>query len=106
MINEENAKKARAVQSLIAKGRLDHWLDDINTAIIQRRLRLARLQFEALKIGDEVRVSSHVKPKYMAGAVGKVVEKRQTKVTVEFDEPMGRFGRRVIVPLSALEVVV
>ena len=87
----------------LRSGHLDNEFDDIYEAISRRRKRIARDLFHNLRVGDTVQINEHIKPKYMVGQTGTVVDKRQSKVEVEFDRPMGRFGQRVICPVTSLK---
>lgn len=67
----------------------------------------ARRVAATLERGTRVRVKPGIKPKYMVGLRGKIVNVLQTKAEVEFDEGQdtGRFGRFVRVPISCLTVI-
>lgn len=90
---------------LIKKGDLDDYFEEISEALIARKRRLGRDLFRELKAGDKVQISDNIKPRYMAGQKGVVRAKRQSKVEVEFEKPMGRFGRIVIVPVTSLTLL-
>jgi hypothetical protein len=88
----------------------DHQLDEILDACYQRK-KLTRDQNTAMamatiKVGDVV-VLKNLRPKYINGLKGKVVEKKRTKISVELHtgQDTGRFGRRVTCPASCLEKV-
>lgn len=67
---------------------------------------IARMMVRTLKPGDRVRIGS-IKPRYMEGVTGQVVECRETKIEIEIDEGQytGRFGRKLIVPASSLSII-
>jgi ribosomal protein L21E len=102
-MNDEELTLSASIQHYIKKGLLDNSLDDLYEAISARRKRIARDLFHDLRVGDTVQINEHIKPKYMVGQTGTVVDKRQSKVEVEFDRPMGRFGQRVICPVTSLK---
>lgn len=60
-----------------------------------------------IQVGDHVRIAGRMKPQYLTGLTGKVVEKRQSRVTVLLDRgPTKKFttGRVILTPAS-LEVI-
>lgn len=67
---------------------------------------IARMMVRTLKKGDRVRIGN-IKPRYMEGLTGEVVETRETKVEVLLDEGQytGRFGRKLIIPAASLSVI-
>lgn len=86
----------------IIKGDFDEYLDNLSTAISQRKSDKAP-KARDFKIGDPVRYIDGVRPKYLAGVSGKIVDIRRTKVTVGLDKPIGRFGSRIVTPTSLIE---
>jgi ribosomal protein L21E len=98
----EEHERRRKILNLILQGKCDTLLDDIAHAMRERKVQISRDLFRELRIGDRVQIEGNIKPRYMAGLVGTVVDKRQSKVELEFAEPVGRFGRRVICPVTSI----
>lgn len=88
----------------IIKGDFDEYLDNLATAIQQRKSDKAP-KARDFKVGDEVRYIDGVRPLYLAGVTGKIVAIRRTKVTVGLDKPVGRFSGRVVTPTNLIERV-
>lgn len=92
----------------IINGNHDADLDQIVEAIRQRR-KLNRSKDTALtmatvNVGDVV-VLKGLTPKYLNGNQGKVVGKRRTKIEVQMDQAIGRYGRMVTVPATCIDKV-
>jgi hypothetical protein len=60
--------------------------------------------FASLKIGDRVRITYNVKPKYLTGATATVTKKNVSRVVVDFDVPHNRFYKNVTCPPEMLEL--
>lgn len=90
------------IYTAILAGQADDGLDRILHALSERRKTLAHRTFDSLADGDRVMVTAkHIKPRYLDGAMGTVVEKRISKVTIQFDDdindPYGKWaGKRCI----------
>lgn len=93
----------------IDQGELDEELTTLINKAINRRLTVRQIKANELakriKPGDTVKIQAGIKPKYMANRVGKVIARQGMKATIEFPFPVGRFGSRVIIPLSCLDVL-
>jgi hypothetical protein len=93
----------------ILQGKFDADLASIITAAGERRKlvskALAAVTLHEIGVGQKVRVLN-IRPSYMIGKVGKVVEKTRTRFVVEFEGEVGRFGSgKVTVPASCVEAV-
>jgi hypothetical protein len=98
---------AEAIASAIRKSELNtEDLELIYDACKAKSRAIARLMVRSLKPGDKVRVGN-IRPKYMAGTTGVVLETRETKIEVLMDEGqyLGRFGRKIIIPAASLSVI-
>lgn len=98
------------IVDIIAAGSVDDYLDEIVGVIDERKRRLASDLFYELKIKDRVRVKAPLRPRYLEGALGTVVDKRVTKITVQFDDdihdPYGKWaGKRAVLSPSQVEKV-
>lgn len=85
----------RLLLDQIADGELDHSLSALADAV-HARLHLLRTVQAAtalaqLCVGDEVRLNHTVKPRYLAGICGQVIEIDDRDVTVCLHRPIGRF---------------
>ena len=101
----------------IENGAFDQGLDRLANAVYNRRLVLKERKEQAiwdqLDIGTPVRLVNTVKPSYLRGLTGKVVDFRRTRVTLEMDRPLpGKFGagkgiinRKLICPPALLEII-
>lgn len=69
-----------------------------------RMLKTAKVR-ENTQVGDRVLLTG-VKPQYLNGRVGKVLEFVDgNRVRVDFGDPIRRYGRIIKVPLSSIEVL-
>jgi hypothetical protein len=98
----------RSLLDAIAEGELDDHLGAIAGAVDARRRLLHTIDsshmLATLCLGDRVRISQHVSPRYLAGLDGTVVEIDDRAATVRLDSPVGRFeSGRVRCPPLALE---
>jgi hypothetical protein len=98
----------RSLLDAIAEGELDDHLGAIAGAVDARRRLLHTIDsshmLATLCLGDRVRISQRVSPRYLAGLDGTVVEIDDRAATVRLDFPVGRFeSGRVRCPPLALE---
>ena len=98
----------RSLLDAIAEGELDDHLGAIAAAVDARRRLLHTIDsshmLATLCVGDRVRISQRVSPRYLAGIDGTVVEIDDRTATVRLDFPVGRFENgRVRCPPLALE---
>lgn len=56
----------------------------------------------SLRRGDRVTIGPRVSPKYLAGVEATVVKVNQKSVTVDLDEPTGRFHKNIGLPIELL----
>jgi hypothetical protein len=79
----------------IADGELDHSLEALADAIHARQHLLqtvrAATALATLCVGDEVRINHTVKPRYLHGVLGRVIDIEGRDVTVCLHRPVGRF---------------
>lgn len=85
----------RLLLDAIADGELDHSLSALAEAI-HARLHLlhtvgAATALAELCVGDEVRINHTVKPRYLHGVCGRVIDIDDREVTVCLHHPVGRF---------------
>lgn len=86
-------------------------LAELNQMLVMRMKVLRKRQGQQimrdLAVGDYVRFIDTVKPTYLQGRRAKVIEFRQTKMTVELvDGPVGKFrSGKVIVPPAILRKI-
>jgi hypothetical protein len=70
----------------IENGSFDKGLDSLTTAVYNRRQLLKDRREQAIwdqmDIGTRVRLNNRVKPTYLRGLTGKVVDFRRTRVTL------------------------
>lgn len=95
------------ISKAILEGKHDAELDAIADAVHQRRRYLANINAQDLKAGDTVKFVSTVRPKYLAGVEGKIIEKRTKKFVVRVPQHLaGRFmGGTIVCPASLLQKV-
>jgi hypothetical protein len=98
----------RSLLDAIAEGELDDHLGAIAAAVDARRRLLHTIDsshmLATLCVGDRVRISQRVSPRYLAGLDGTIVEIDDRAATVHLDYPVGRFeSGRVRCPPLALE---
>lgn len=70
------------VLSAIANGDLDPILDKMLDRIARRRDVVARLRTATIDVGDTVRFTERIRPRYLAGLTATVVKINQTTITV------------------------
>jgi len=98
----------RALLDAIAAGDLDDRLGAIAAAVEARRRLLLTVRsataLSALCVGDVVRISEQISPRYLAGLHGTVVGLDDHAATVRLEHPVGRFASgRVRCPPLTLE---
>lgn len=92
------------VISAIEAGYLDLNLDAIQKAIQNRKAVKTKILFYALKPGDKVKLKN-ISPKYLVGVTATVKRVRTTTLTVDLDEPQGRFHKSVVCRPETVEKV-
>jgi hypothetical protein len=102
------ADAERSLLDAIAEGALDAHLGAIASAVDARKRLLHTIdsshRLATLCVGDRVRISRRVSPRYLAGLDGTIVEIDDRAATVRLDCPVGRFeSGRVRCPPLALE---
>lgn len=90
----------------ILAGKCDDSLDSIMSAIKTRREYLSKLVFHELKEGDTVMFNKRCNPKYLRGVKGTIREKRNSRVVVDLNAPVGRFHRGVVTDTSLILKVI
>jgi hypothetical protein len=85
----------RLLLDAIADGELDHSLHALADAIHARLHLLHTVQaanaLAQLCVGDEVRINTTLKPRYLHGVCGRVIDIQGHDVTVCLHRPAGRF---------------
>ncbi len=93
---------AQEIATAIIQGEFDSAeLDRIANAIYRRRKLLEPTIYD-FEPGDKVVLNSKVKPKYLAGTPGIVIERKQTRVVIRIDAPKGRYGTTLTCPPAIL----
>lgn len=87
----------------IRDGKYDGDLDRIAAALKQRREMIAADRFYTLKVGDQVRFVSTIRPTYLAGVQAEVVGKKVKKLIVRPTTPVGRFRGDITCTPSLVE---
>lgn len=96
--------KALEIAQEIFDGKLDDSLEIVSGAI-KNRMRILGItqepasgvsddtsKFNSFKIADEVVFNSIARPQYLVGIKATIVGKKQKKIIVKLDAPIGRFG--------------
>jgi hypothetical protein len=104
-------QEARSLLDAIAAGELDDYLPSIAAAVEARRRLLLTVRsataLATLCVGDVVRITEQVSPRYLIGLHGTVVGLDEHAATVRLERPVGRFANgRVRCPPLTLEKVV
>lgn len=68
----------------------------------KKRERISRQQ--KLKVGDRI-VLRNIKPKYMTGQPATITGQANGKIEILLDAPVGRFGRKLLVHRTCIEVI-
>jgi hypothetical protein len=96
----------RGITALIQDGALDEYLDQLAEDVQQRRREQDRQQLGKFQIGDRVRLTDRVRPGYLAGAEGVVIDILHKRLLVRLEPvlPGRRAGRQDIAcPPSLVE---
>jgi hypothetical protein len=101
-------EEERSLLDAIAAGELDDHLGALASAVEARRRLLLTVRsataLSALCVGDVVRITEHVSPRYLVGLHGTVVGLDDHTATVRLERPVGRFvNGRVRCPPLTLE---
>ena len=100
----------RSLLDAIAAGELDEHLGALAAAVDARRRLLLTVRSAAalatLRVGDVVRITEKVSPRYLIGLHGTVVGMDDQAATVRLEQAVGRFvDGRVRCPPLALDKV-
>jgi len=98
----------------IERGDLDNQLDALANAIAERKSVVrGKVKLEDFRVGDKVIINERCGTRYLRGETGTIVGIRRTKLTIQFDNPKGRFVRKnsngeiyssdVIVPIEIVD---
>lgn len=93
--------KTQDVVMAVLNGEVDAGLAKIEESIRRRR----NLLVSTWEIGDRVRFTGNVKPGYLYGEMGTITGFFRSRLRVEMDKPIGRFGKVLRVTPSLLEKV-
>ena len=88
----------------ILKGECDEFLKSIIDTAQLRQTQLKPKIYE-FNVGQRVKFSNTIRPKYLAGAMGTVQKINRTKLVIDLDERHERFYRNISTPLSMVEMV-
>jgi hypothetical protein len=103
-----------SITEAIETGEVDNQLDTIAKAIQERKTLLRTgVSINDFSIGDRVVINERCGTKYLRGEVATIVGIRRTKITIQFDNPSGRFVRKnsdgtiyssdVVVPIEIVD---
>jgi len=103
-----------SITEAIETGKVDNQLDTIAKAIQERKnLLRTGVSINDYSIGDRVVINERCGTKYLRGEVATIVGIRRTKITIQFDNPSGRFVRKnsdgtiyssdVVVPIEIVD---
>ena len=103
-----------SITEAIETGKVDNQLDTIAKAIQERKnLLRTGVSINDFSIGDRIVMNERCGTKYLRGEEGTIVGIRRTKLTIQFDNPSGRFARKnsdgtiyssdVIVPIEIVD---
>ena len=103
----------RDIRHAIATGEFDDELEAIAQACVARKKRIGDQVFDTIEKGDRVIMdTSTMRPRYLNGAEATVVEKRVSKITIEFGDldhahdPYGKWSnKRAVVSPTNVRVV-
>lgn len=85
-------------------GTWDEELDSLKTAIVDRYDTVQENQFDDIAVGTLIRFNTRTRPKYLQGAVGVVIQKKQKNVVVRIGEDRGKFLANQPITTSTLLV--
>ena len=105
-----------SITEAIETGEVDNQLDTIAKAIQERKnLLRTGVSINDFSIGDRVVINERCGTKYLRGEVATIVGIRRTKITIQFDNPSGRFVRKnsdgtiyssdVVVPIQIIDKI-
>ncbi len=86
----------RYLLGAVVAGVLDEHLATVSVAIAQRHQQLVRIESNRaaarIRLGDRVRINHAIRPLYLRGATGTVVDWVGQRAVVQLDCPAGRFS--------------
>ncbi|MGH3423016.1 MAG: hypothetical protein ACRDOD_25860 [Streptosporangiaceae bacterium] len=87
--------QVRHLVGAIATGILDEHLATVSAAISRRHRQLVRIESNQagarIKLGDRVRINHTIRPLYLNGATGTLIDWTGQRAVVQLDHPTGRF---------------
>jgi hypothetical protein len=84
----------------------DHELNRLVAIIKDRRQDIEREKFRELRVGMRVRLTGNVKPSYLRGQTGEIVDVKLTRYVVNLDRgSIGRYSGQLRCPASILEAL-
>lgn len=86
----------------IIKGECDEFLKGIIDTVQLRQTQLKPKIYE-FNVGQRVKFSNTVRPKYLVGAMGTVQKINRTKVVIDLDNRVNRFYTNITTPTSMIE---
>jgi hypothetical protein len=102
------AQRERLLLEAIADGELDDHLGALADAVHARRHLLHTVRTATaladLCVGDQVRINTTIKPRYLHGVHGKIIDIDEESATICMHRPIGRFhSGHIRCPPLALE---
>ena len=101
---------AETLAVAILRGDHDHHLHALDHAVHQRQRLLedqqAAIRLAQLRPGQHVQLNTDVRPKYLIGAHGTVIDTNDRTVTVLLDHPIGRYGPTLRCPPTTIDPVI
>ncbi|MCY0906321.1 hypothetical protein [Arthrobacter sp. H14-L1] len=86
----------RYLLGAVVAGVLDEHLATVSVAIAHRHQQLVRIEANRaaarIRLGDRVRINHAIRPLYLRGATGTVVDWIGQRAVVQLDRPAGRFS--------------
>jgi len=90
-----NPEQVQHLVGIIATGGLDEHLATISAAIGQRHRHLLRAESNQaaarINLGDRISLNHTIRPLYLHGATGTVIDWAGQRAIVQLDNPIGRF---------------
>ena len=99
--------QATALIDEMTDDELNRLVDYVRDELKDRARRRNRLAKAKIKIDDKVKIAGKTKPAYLQGLTGVIIEIRDTRVLMKFDDgPIGKFkSGNVLINPAILEVL-
>lgn len=107
MTNSTNkVQQGIALIDTLTDEELNSLVDYIRVAYKTRQARRNAVAKAAIQVGDRVKFGTNLKPQYLQGCQGEVMEIRSSRILVRLDRPVGKYitGEVLATPASLIQI--